>query len=77
MTHSTGELALSAIIQELRNWHRSLVGCLPENQPDATERIASFVNEQFGMDEHGFVDFIVDRRNMKNKLTKLLEMLQQ
>lgn len=27
--------------------------------------------------EHGFVDFIVDRRNMKNKLTKLLEMLQQ
>lgn len=27
--------------------------------------------------EHGFVDFIVDRRNMKNKITKLLQMLQE
>ncbi len=25
--------------------------------------------------EHGFLDFIVDRRNLKNKLTKLLKML--
>ena len=26
--------------------------------------------------EHGFLDFIVDRRNLKNKLTLLLQMLQ-
>ena len=27
--------------------------------------------------EHGFLDFIVDRRNLKSKLTKLLNMLEQ
>ncbi|MFP4088814.1 MAG: acetyl-CoA carboxylase, carboxyltransferase subunit beta [Cyclobacteriaceae bacterium] len=27
--------------------------------------------------EHGFLDFIVDRRNLKNELTKLLKMLQK
>ncbi len=26
--------------------------------------------------EHGFLDFIIDRRNLKNKLTKLLKMLE-
>jgi len=33
-----------------------------------------FQSAEFVLD-HGFLDFIVDRRNLRNKLTKLLEML--
>ncbi|MDA0194080.1 MAG: acetyl-CoA carboxylase, carboxyltransferase subunit beta [Bacteroidetes bacterium] len=35
-----------------------------------------FQSSEFVLD-HGFLDFIVDRRNLKNKLTKLLNMLEQ
>ena len=35
----------------------------------------SFQSSEFVL-EHGFLDFIVDRRNLKTKLTTLLKMLQ-